>query len=153
RVGEGNGLRRPVEQEVEGIDGPDLQRQLHQQLERLDPRVLAKGDPGYPVAVGILLPAQLGCRGDVEPVALDPRPGVVRRAEPDEVWPETGRAGVAVAASVLDEQAHGDGLSRTSFPASAPRLLWTHRVGETRNSRVSEGISAASRNVRRAART
>ena len=106
RVGEGDALGAVVEEEVERVDRADVDRELHEDVEAVDAHAVVEGDARDVVAGGVLLPAEVARLLDGEAVRLDLGAGVLRRAEAEEVRAERGGARVAVAALVLDEEAH-----------------------------------------------
>jgi hypothetical protein len=79
-VAEGGLLAAIVDEEVEGVHRPDVDRHLHPHRQLREARALGERDVGHVVPRRILLPAQLGRVGDPQRVGLDAGPGVGRRA-------------------------------------------------------------------------
>ena len=111
-VGEAELLDPVVDEEVERVDRADLDRHLDEDVELADPLRPREGHLSDAVAVRIEGPADLLGLLAGEPVGLDRRLGVSGGVEAEGMRPEQGRLGVAVVASVLDQQAHSDGLRR-----------------------------------------
>ena len=122
-----------LESEVEGVDGPDVDRELDRDAQLGEaPRWPARARDEVPR--GVLLPAQLSRRGEVQSVRLDARPRVRRRSQADQVRPERRGLRVAVPADVLQEHAHAAAISRGESSANGPdefvcSLAWPRPVG------------------------
>ena len=100
-----------LEREVEGIDGPDVDRELDRDAKLGETsRWPARARDEIPR--GVLLPAQLSRRGEMQSVCLDARPRVRRRSQADQVRPERRGLRVMVPAHVLKEHAHSAAISR-----------------------------------------
>ena len=107
RIGERDGLAPLVDEEVERVDRPDVERQLDQDLQRREPDPLAERDVCDVVAGGILLPADRRPVRELERIVLDDGARVGRWPQPDGVGAERRRRRIAVGAPVLEEDAQG----------------------------------------------
>lgn len=83
RVGEGNFLGERVDEEVERVIRPHVDRELHPQIERQGAPEGREGQPRDVVVGGVLLPAQFALRLDAERIGLYLGLGVRRRPEAD----------------------------------------------------------------------
>src|SRR6266446_2922315 len=104
-----------LESEVEGVDGPDVDRELDRDAKLGEaPRWPARARDEVPR--GVLLPAQLPLWGEVQSVRLDARPRMRRGSQTDQVRPERRGLRVAVPADVLQEHAHAAAIYRAGSP-------------------------------------
>ena len=104
-VGEGEGLGRRLDEEVERVDHRHLGREVH-----LDPQavgLLEEDQPGEPVAVRVLLPVdEMIGRRHLQRIAGDLRPAVRRGPQTDHLRPERDGPVVVIVRHVVDRGAH-----------------------------------------------
>ena len=115
RVRERHLGRELLEQEVERVHGPNVDRQLDQHIERAHERLGREMHARHVVPVRVLLPAQAVLLLDLQPIRLDARARVRGRPQPNRVRPERGRRRIAVVALVLDQQPHSATIPRSGF--------------------------------------
>jgi hypothetical protein len=105
-VREGQRRRVLVDEEVERVDGLDVDGELDDHVEAREPIAVAEGQARHVVGVRVLLPVDQRLLRQGEAVALDVGAGVGRRAQPHHVRAQVRRPRVDVTRSVLDQEAH-----------------------------------------------
>ncbi len=106
RILERHLLAARVDEEVERVHRPDVDRHLDEEVEGGHPLPRLERDARDVISGGILLPPQPARLRDVERVGLYLRLRMGGGAKANRVRPEGGRAVVAVVSSVLEEKAH-----------------------------------------------